>query len=155
MSRKDMVLNIGKVLGNDWGYISQEVKVLNDLVVSQKGILKVIFETDFLEDRHIIKLCEICSEHHAAFTGYGFVKQVNGMYAYLGATVHNLKLMRKHSSGSVQLKAAGGIRSLEDLLKDRSLGVTRIGATATAAILDRASEILKQGKTLEEFLSSV
>jgi deoxyribose-phosphate aldolase len=55
-------------------------------------------------------LCEICSEHHAAFvktsTGYGFVKQENGMYAYQGATEHNLKLMRKHSSASVQLKAA-------------------------------------------------
>ena len=138
----DMVVNIGKVLGGDWDYVSEEIQRINEVVVSQKGILKVIFENDYLEDIHIIKLCELCSHHSVAFvktsTGYGFVKQENGMYAYKGATDHHLRLMRKHSSSSVAIKAAGGVQTLDDLLRVRALGVTRIGATATQHILDEA-----------------
>jgi len=154
----DMVVNIGKVLGNDWDYIWNEIGTLNQAVISHNGILKVIFETDFLQDDQVIKLCEICSQHNVAFvktsTGYGFVKNDSGMYSYKGATEHNLKLMRQHSKPSVQVKAAGGVRTLEDLLKVRSLGVTRIGATATAAMLDRAAEVLKKGGSLEDLAYS-
>ena len=71
-------------------------------------------------------------------TGYGFVKQANGMYSYKGATDHHLRLMRKHSSPSVEIKAAGGVRTLDDLLRVRELGVTRVGATTTQHILDEA-----------------
>jgi deoxyribose-phosphate aldolase len=60
------------------------------------------------------------------------------MYAYKGATDEHLKLMREKSSRNVQIKAAGGVRTLDDLLRVRSLGVTRIGATATAEILEEA-----------------
>ena len=138
----DMVINVGKTLGGDWAYVSTEISSINDVVVANGAILKVIFENDYLQDAHIIKLCEICSSVGVAFvktsTGYGFVKQENGMYSYKGATVAHLKLMRQHCSPSVQIKAAGGIRSLDDLLLVRSLGVTRIGATATAPILEEA-----------------
>lgn len=71
-------------------------------------------------------------------TGYGFVKQSDGSYNYLGATVKDLKLMRQHSGPEVQIKAAGGVRTLDDMLHVMSIGVTRIGATATVAILDEA-----------------
>ena len=128
----DMVINIGKALGGDWSYVSDEIRVVNDLVVSSGAILKVIFENDYLVDTHIIRLCEICSEHAVAFvktsTGYGFVKQPNGFYAYAGATDHALHLMRANSVPGVQVKAAGGMRSLDDLLRVRALGVTRVGA---------------------------
>jgi len=138
----DMVVNIGKVLSGDWIYVSAEIKAINYAVVTNKAILKVIFENDYLQDVHIIRLCEICSEHHVAFvktsSGYGFVKQSNGMYSYAGATDHHLMLMRKHSAPEVQIKAAGGVRSLDDLLHVRELGVTRVGATATEAILEDA-----------------
>ena len=138
----DMVVNIGKVLGGDWDYVSEEIRAVNAAVVSAHSILKVIFENDFLEDAHIIKLCEICSLHAVAFvktsTGYGFVKQPNGFYAYAGATDHALRLMRAHATPGVQIKAAGGVRTLEDLLRVRLLGVTRIGATATREILEAA-----------------
>lgn len=140
----DMVINIGKALGGDWAYVSEEIRTINHAAVSQGAILKVIFETDYLEDSHIIRLCEICSEHRVAFvktsTGYGFVKKPSGDYNYLGATDHVLKLMRQHSAPEVQIKAAGGVRTLEDLLRVRGLGVTRIGATATAAILEEARQ---------------
>jgi deoxyribose-phosphate aldolase len=141
-SEIDMVVNIGKVLSEDWGYVAEEIKAINDAVTENQAILKVIFENDYLQDDHIIRLCEICSEHQVAFvktsSGYGFVKQANGMYSYEGATDHHLKLMRRHASASVQVKAAGGVRTLDDLLRVRELGVTRVGATTTDRILDEA-----------------
>jgi len=138
----DMVINIGKALGGDWAYVKSEIDIIQEAVTSNHAILKVIFENDYLQDEHIIRLCRICSEIGVAFiktsTGYGFVKQPDGAYNYKGATVPHLKLMRQHAVPSVQIKAAGGVRTLDDLLLVRSLGVSRIGATATAAILDEA-----------------
>jgi len=142
----DMVINIGKALGGDWGYVESEISAINAVVVANGAILKVIFENDYLHDPAIIRLCEICSKIGVAFvktsTGYGFVKQPNGMYSYQGATLHHLGLMRKHSAPSVRIKAAGGVRTLDDVLLVRSLGVSRIGATATQVILEEA---VKQG----------
>jgi deoxyribose-phosphate aldolase len=138
----DAVVNIGKVLSGDWENVSSEIKAINEAVVSNEAILKVIFENDFLEDEHIIQLCRICGTHRVAFvktsTGYGFVKQEGGSYSYKGATEHQVGLMRKHSPEYVQVKAAGGIRTLDGLLRMRELGVTRIGASATEAILEEA-----------------
>jgi deoxyribose-phosphate aldolase len=138
----DMVVNIGKVLSGEWDYVSAEIGAVNEVVVSHHVILKVIFENDYLEDRHILKLCELCATRHVAFvktsTGYGFVRQANGMYAYAGATDHHLQLMRAHCPPWMGVKAAGGIRTLDDLLRVRQLGVTRIGATATEGILEEA-----------------
>ncbi len=138
----DVVVNAGKVLGEKWQYVSDEVQAINQAVVGNGALLKVIFENDFLEDQHIIRLCEICSQHQVAFiktsTGYGFVKQKKGMYTYHGATDHHLKLMRKHAAESVQVKAAGGVRTLDDALRVRDLGATRIGASATQSILEEA-----------------
>ena len=139
----DMVINIGKALSGDWDYVSREVRLLNELCVSNSAILKVIFENDFLTTDDLkIHLCEICNDSAVAFsktsTGYGFVKQASGEYAYSGATDADLALMRKHCAPSVQIKAAGGVRTLDDLLRVRNLGVTRVGATATEAILAEA-----------------
>ena len=143
-SEIDMVVNIGKVLGGDWAYVTTEIKAINDAVVAAGALLKVIFENDYLQDSHIIKLCEICSSIGVAFvktsSGYGFVKQDNGMYSYKGATAAHLQLMRQHCAPSVQIKAAGGVRTLDDLLLVRSLGVTRVGATATQSMLEDAKK---------------
>ncbi|KAL3427331.1 deoxyribose-phosphate aldolase [Phlyctema vagabunda] len=140
----DMVINIGKALGGDWDYVAREVELVNEAVTENGAILKVIFENDFLQDDHIIKLCQICTAAKAAFiktsTGYGFVKQSSGDYAYKGATLRHLALMRKNAGKEIQIKAAGGVRTLDELLNVMYLGVTRIGATATAAILDAAKE---------------
>ncbi|KAJ5919073.1 deoxyribose-phosphate aldolase [Penicillium verhagenii] len=138
----DMVVNVGKVLGGDWEYVTHEIDAINQAVVTRGAILKVIFENDYLKSEHIVRLCEICTKLKVAFvktsTGYGFVKQNDGSYNYLGATVRDLKLMREHSGPEVQIKAAGGVRTLDDLLHVMSIGVTRIGATATVAILEDA-----------------
>jgi deoxyribose-phosphate aldolase len=138
----DMVANIGKILGGDWDFVSAELKTMNAACTAHGAILKVIFENDYLQDEHIIRLCELCTAHGVAFvktsSGYGFVKQPGGDYNYRGATDHHLRLMRQHCGPRVQIKAAGGVRTLDDLLRVRALGVTRIGATATEAILAEA-----------------
>jgi deoxyribose-phosphate aldolase len=139
----DAVVNVGKVLSGDWAYVAEEIRRLNELVVSRGALLKVIFENDYLaQDADKVRLCEICSQHAVAFvktsTGYGFVKRPDGLYSYAGATDHDLALMRRASAPSVQVKAAGGVRTLDDLLRVRALGVTRAGATATEAILAEA-----------------
>ncbi len=66
------------------------------------------------------------------------MKQPNGDYNYKGATLHHLKLMRRHVDKDIQIKAAGGVRTLDDLLRVRACGATRVGATATEAILEEA-----------------
>ena len=138
----DMVVNIGKVKSGSWEYVAREVAVLNRVVRGAGGILKVIFENDYLEDDEIVRLCEICTDAEVAFvktsTGYGFVKGEDGRYGYRGATRPHLELMRENVGPGVRIKAAGGVRTLDDLLAVRELGVSRIGATATAAILDEA-----------------
>jgi deoxyribose-phosphate aldolase len=143
----DMVINIGKALGGDWDYVSAEIGAVNEAVTARRAILKVIFENDYLQDEHIVRLCAICAERRVAFvktsTGYGFVKQPDGNYNYKGATEHHLKLMRKHCPPAVRIKAAGGVRTLDDLLEVRALGVDRVGATATVAILEECRRRLE------------
>jgi deoxyribose-phosphate aldolase len=68
------------------------------------------------------------------------VKKANGDYNYKGATLPHLKLMREHAGKNVQIKAAGGVRTLDDLLRVRALGVTRVGATATVVMLEEAEK---------------
>lgn len=141
----DMVVNIGKVLTEDWDYIERELGAVVANCNAHGAQLKVIFENDFLtEDKHKIKLCELCSKHNVAWvktsTGYGMVKGPDGKYGYKGATEHDLKLMRANSADHIQVKAAGGVRTVEDMLKVKALGVTRIGASATQTMLDAAAE---------------
>lgn len=145
----DMVVNIGKVVQNDWNYINKELKTINDACIQNGAILKVIFETDLVtSDKNKIKLCELCNVNQIAFvktsTGYGFVKREDGNYNYSGATEHDLKLMRKHCNSAVQIKAAGGIRNLDQVLRVKELGVTRVGATATEVIIEEAIKRFKK-----------
>jgi len=132
----DMVVNIGKVLSEDWGYVRNDIKAIVDITHGRGGIVKVIFENYYLEDKHKIKLCEICGE-----LGADFVKTSTG-YAPGGATDDDLKLMRKYSPPNVKVKAAGGIRTLDKLLEIRTFGVARSGATRTAEMLDELKKRL-------------
>jgi deoxyribose-phosphate aldolase len=144
----DMVVNIGKVLQGDWNYIDSEVKTIQDTCAANSAIVKVIFETDYItRDKDKIKLCELCNKHKVAFvktsTGYGFVKRNDGTYSYEGATEHNVRLMRTYCDPGIQIKAAGRIKNLDQVLRMRELGVTRIGATTTADILEEAKSRFK------------
>ena len=126
----DMVVNIGKVLSGDWTFVAQDIQAVVTAAHQEGAIVKVIFENAYLQDSHKIRLCEIC-----AAAGAEFVKTSTG-YASTGATLSDLRLMRKHSPPNVNVKAAGGIRTLDALLEIRAIGVARSGATRTAEMLD-------------------
>jgi len=144
----DMVVNLGKALSADWDYVEADVKAVCEEAHKHGAKVKVIFENDYLasggaglsSDDFKIKLCQLCERAGADWvktsSGYGFVKQADGSYNYKGATEHDLSLMRAHVSAKVQVKAAGGVRDLNGLIKVRDLGGTRCGATATAAMMD-------------------
>ena len=128
----DMVVNISQVLSGEWGYVRDDIAAVVDATHAAGQKVKVIFENCYLEDTHKIRLCEICGE-----VGADWVKTSTG-YGTGGATHDDLRLMRKHSPPSVQVKAAGGVRTLDALLAVRALGVSRCGASATKVILDEA-----------------
>jgi deoxyribose-phosphate aldolase len=145
----DMVINIGKALQEDWAYIEKEVKTVVDTSHRYGAITKVIFETDYItKDEHKIRLCEICSKVGADYvktsTGFGFVKGADGKFSYTGATAHDLALMRKYSAPEVKVKAAGGVRTLADLLIFKEIGISRCGATATVAMLEEAKRLFEE-----------
>jgi deoxyribose-phosphate aldolase len=126
----DMVVNIGKVLSKDWKYVEADIAAVVQAAHVANAIVKVIFENCFLKDEHKEALCKICGE-----VGADFVKTSTG-YGDGGATDDDLKLMRRCSPPHVQVKAAGGVRTLDRVLAVRALGVTRVGATASKPILD-------------------
>jgi len=141
----DMVINIGKALQGDWDYVEKEISEVTETCHNKGAIVKVIIETDYVNRKSdIVNLCKICTRVGADYvktsTGFGFVKLADGKYAYKGATIANLELMRKNSGANVKLKAAGGVRTLDGLLAVREAGCTRCGATATVAILEAAKE---------------
>ena len=141
----DMVVNVGKVLDEDWQAVSDDIRAVLEVVRARNGVLKVIFETDFIrEDRLKIRLCEICTELKVDYvktsTGFGFVKNSDGAHSYAGATEHDLRLMREHIGAEIGLKASGGIRSLAMVLKCIELGCDRIGLSATKSLLEAAKQ---------------
>lgn len=126
----DAVINISKARSGDWKYVADELQELAVVTHAARAKIKVIFENAYLDEAAKIRLCEICGE-----LGVDWVKTSTG-YASSGATIEDLRLMRQHSPASVQVKAAGGIRTLDALLEVRAIGVTRVGATRTAGMLE-------------------
>lgn len=142
-SEIDMVLNIAKALQGDWAYIETEISAVANACHGNGAILKVIFETDYItREEDIVRLCEICTTVGADYvktsTGFGFVKGPDGTYSYTGATVPILELMKRSVGPQVKVKAAGGVRTLDQLLAVRKAGCSRSGATATATIMEDA-----------------
>ncbi len=141
----DMVINIGKAQSGDWDYIREDIGAVLQVVRTHGGLLKVIFESGIIESDAVkIRLCEICSELGVDFvktsTGYGYTKGADGLMSAPGASDHDLRLMRAHCAPSVGVKASGGMRSLDDVLRVIEIGVTRIGTSSTFAILSQARE---------------
>jgi len=132
----DMVVNISKVLSGDWDYVRLDIAAVIDVTHKKGQKVKVIFENCYLNDDQKIELCEICGE-----LGADWVKTSTG-HGTGGATIEDLKLMRQHSPARVQVKAAGGVRDLDKLLEVRAIGVTRVGATRTADMLDECKRRL-------------
>jgi deoxyribose-phosphate aldolase len=128
-SELDMVINIGAMRSGKFDYVRDEIKAICD-VAKGKALVKVIFENAYLTDEEKVKACKLSEE-----AGADFVKTSTG-FAPSGATLADVRLMRASVSDKVQVKSAGGVRTLDALLDMIDAGVTRSGATTTAAMLD-------------------
>ncbi len=138
----DMVINIAKALEDDWAYLEDEIGAIHRAVAKGGAILKVIFETDYLDAPRIVRLCQICAAVGAEFvktsTGYNYVKTKDGAYDYAGATLEVMRLLRENSPEQVQVKAAGKVRGLDMYVTLWQMGVSRIGTGQTAQIVEEA-----------------
>ncbi len=126
----DMVINIGQARGGEWEEVAADIAAVTQAAHQGGAIVKVIFENCFLTDEQKVRLCRICGE-----VGADYVKTSTG-YGTGGATMDDLRLMRRSSPPHVKLKAAGGIRSLDAMIEAAEIGCDRIGASRTAEILD-------------------
>jgi deoxyribose-phosphate aldolase len=125
----DMVINIGRLRSGEDAYVEDDIRAVV-AAASGRALVKVILENAYLTDDEKVRGCRIVEA-----AGADFVKTSTG-FAPSGSTLEDLRLMRATVSDRVQVKAAGGVRTLDALLAVLSLGVTRVGATATAAIID-------------------
>ena len=138
----DMVMNIGRFLSGDYNLVLDDIAAVCEETHKGKAILKVILENAYLSQEQIKKACEICTEAKADFT-----KTSTG-YAQYGARIQDLKIMRANTPPSMQVKAAGGVRQLDDALAVRSVGVTRFGCTTTAIMIQEAREREGRGELI-------
>jgi deoxyribose-phosphate aldolase len=127
------------VLSGDWDAVRTDILAVLQVTHARGQKLKVIFENCYLSEAQKIRLCEICGE-----LSVDWVKTSTG-FGSSGATIEDLILMRKHSPTHVQVKAAGGIQTLEMLLKVREAGATRSGCSKTAEVLNELRSRLALG----------
>lgn len=139
----DMVLNIGRLLSREFDYVEKDIKAVVDAAHKRGAIVKVILENYYLTDELKEIVCRISER-----AGADFVKTSTG-FANGGATVADLKLMRRVCSPKVKIKAAGKVRTLDAALAVRACGGVRFGATATKAILEEARKREAMGTLVE------
>ena len=132
----DMVVNVSLVRSGRWADVTADVRAVTDAAHAAGRAVKLIFENCFLDDAQKIRLCEI-----AGALDCDWVKTSTG-FGSGGATDADLALMRKHAPPHVQVKAAGGIRDLDGLLRFRDLGASRCGTSRTREILDELNRRL-------------
>ena len=125
----DMVINLAALKNNDWTYLANEINHVMPVVRSKGKKIKIIIESGLLTDEEIIKCCEL---YGAA--GIDYLKTSTG-YAEKGASVHAVQLMRRHLPGNIQIKASGGIRTYELAKELVEAGATRLGCSASVAIV--------------------
>jgi deoxyribose-phosphate aldolase len=126
----DMVIDIGALISGRDRDVQAQIAEVVEVAHSKGALVKVILENAYLTDEQKVRGC-----HLVEAAGADFVKTSTG-FAPTGATIEDLKLMRRSVSPKIGVKAAHGIRTLDALLEVLEIGVTRVGATATAAMLD-------------------
>jgi len=135
----DMVLNIGQLRSGKADEVRQDIQSVCEAAHARRAKVKVIFENAYLDDEQKILACKLSES-----AGADWVKTSTG-FAPGGATLADLHLMRANVGPAVQVKAAGGVRTLDGLLAVIAAGATRCGATATASILDEFDERMQAG----------
>jgi deoxyribose-phosphate aldolase len=128
----DMVLNIGALRSGDLERVESDIRGVVEVCHKAGATAKVILETTLLSDEEKVAACRI-----AVRAGADFVKTSTGFGA-VGATAHDVRLMREAVGPEVGVKAAGGIRTLADTLTLLEAGASRLGTSATVPILEEA-----------------
>lgn len=128
----DMVINISAIKNNDWQFIANEINTILPIVQNRNKVIKVIIESGILTDEEIIKCCDI---YGAA--GVDYVKTSTG-YAEKGASVHAVRLIRKHLSNAVKIKASGGIKTYQFAKELIDAGADRIGCSSSVQIMNES-----------------
>lgn len=136
----DMVLNIGQLRSGHEEAVRDDIAAVVGIAMG-RALVKVIFENAYLSDEHKILACRLVAE-----AGGDFVKTSTG-FAPTGATIQDLELMRANTPPGIQVKAAGGVRTLDALLAALDAGATRVGASATNVILDDFDARARSGDT--------
>jgi deoxyribose-phosphate aldolase len=126
----DMVIDIGALISGNDKYVQDQIAEVVEVAHAGGALVKVILENAYLTDEQKVRACRLVEA-----AGADYVKTSTG-FAPTGATLEDLKLMRKSVSSRIGVKAAHGIRTLDALLEVMQVGVTRVGATQTAAMLD-------------------
>ena len=132
----DMVINIAALKNNDWQYLAGEINAILPIIRTKKKVIKVIIESGLLSDEEIIKCCDLYG-----LAGVDFLKTSTG-YAETGATVHAVKLMRKHLADTVKIKASGGIRTFNFAKELIEAGADRIGCSSSLKIIEESKNEL-------------
>ena len=127
----DMVINISKAKDGEWEYITEEIRQIKQACGDK--ILKVIIETCLLTDEEKIALCKCVTD-----AGADFIKTSTG-FSTAGATFHDVELFAKYCEGKCKIKAAGGIRTRDDMEKFIALGAERLGTSSAIKILKGAA----------------
>lgn len=136
----DYVINLTEVKAGNWAAVQREMEEMTRLCHRYDKICKVILETCYLTEEEIVILARMASRVRP-----DFIKTSTG-FGSAGATVQHVRLMKAEAGDHVQVKAAGGIRSLDTLLAMREAGATRIGTSASVQIMEEASRRLKAGE---------
>jgi deoxyribose-phosphate aldolase len=137
----DMVIAISKLLSREFQHVQLELLQMSELCHKEGAILKVILENAYLTDEHKIIACRCCER-----ADVDFVKTSTG-FAPSGYTIEDIKLMRKNLPPETGIKAAGGLRTVDQVLEVYELGCTRIGTASTAALLDEWKQRLASQAT--------
>lgn len=128
----DMVLCLVALKNNNWNYLEHEIAAVMPLINEQHKTIKVIIESGLLSDEEIIRCCELYAKYQVQF-----LKTSTG-YAEHGASIHAVELMRKYLPASIQIKAAGGIRSFDFAEELIHAGASRIGCSSSIKIMEQS-----------------
>ncbi len=135
----DMVLNIGRLVSGDYEYVEKDIRAVVEAAHEKNVLVKVILENAYLTDEQKTEACHICDRAGADYT-----KTSTG-YAPSGATIHDLKLMRANTPMRMKVKAAGGVRALDDALLVKAVGGSRFGCTRTVTMMADARKREAEG----------
>lgn len=130
-SEIDMVINIGKLRDGEFAYVENEIRLIKEAI--GENVLKVIFENCYLSKEQIKEVSQL-----AVNAGADFIKTSTG-FGTSGAITTDIQIMKEVTNGSVQIKAAGGVRDKETAEKYITMGVTRLGTSSGVSLVTKGA----------------